>query len=221
LERISLSPSRTSLTVEARQSAYLSETIAAYDRISAAYARRFAAADLREHRLRFQSKLGTRAAILDAGCGAGRDCALFEEAGFTPIGVDLSSGLLREARQVTRAPLVLGDVRSLPFWESSFQGVWCCAVLVHLTTADTLKALREMARILVPGSPIFVAVRPGEGNEWRSDDDDGSTRRWFRRFSEPELLELLDAAGFVQPDTLLEQGVATAEPWLNVHARRR
>lgn len=211
--------SRPPATTLATDPSHLSETIAAYDRISAAYARRFATADLREHRLGFQSKLGSREAILDAGCGAGRDCALFEQAGFTPIGLDLSSGLLREARKVTRAPLVLGDIRSLPFWESSFQGVWCCAVLVHLTEADALQALLEMARVLISGGPIFVAVKYGEGSEWQNEE--GRTRRWFRRSSEEELLELLGAAGFVEPDIVLEQGVANADAWINLHARRR
>lgn len=156
--------------------------------------------------------------VLDAGCGAGRDCSLFERDGLSPVGLDLSLGLLHEARQVSHAPLVLGDVRNLPFGGASFQGVWCCAVLLHLDETDAFSALTEIFRVLVAGGVLFVSVRLGEHDEWRNDPP--GFRRWFRYYSTRELTSLVEQAGFVLSTSTAELGVASAGTWINVHAYR-
>jgi len=195
---------------------HLAETIAAYDDSAIEYARRYADADLKSQRLSFQSALRKDLPILDAGCGAGRDCSLFEKDGFSPVGLDLSGGLLRRARLVTGAPLVLGDIRYLPFGAHRFGGVWCCAVLLHLGTADALRALKEMHRVLVRGGRLFVAVRFGQGDEWRQEVT--SSRRWFHLYSANEIVGLTEEAGFTRLCTTVEPGVATSGQWINIHA---
>jgi len=197
----------------------LATTIASYDRAPAQYARRFADADLHEHRLRFQAAMKVKAPVLDAGCGAGRDCSLFERDGLSPVGLDLSLGLLREARKVSHAPLVLGDIRSLPFGAGSFQGAWCCAVLLHLDDVDAFSALTEMFRVLVAGGVLFVSVRLGERDEWRNDPR--GFRRWFRYYSTGELTSLIAQAGFALSGSTAELGVVSAGTWINVHAFRQ
>src|SRR5262245_50836315 len=87
------------------------ETVASYDAIASEYAERFAAVDLRDHRHRFEKGITAGMPILDAGCGPARDCAFFEADGFQVVGVDLSKGLLRLARERTTASLVHGDIR--------------------------------------------------------------------------------------------------------------
>jgi len=204
------------LLARARLETNLAETIAAYDHAATEYAVRYADADLKSQRLSFQSALRKDLPILDAGCGAGRDCSLFERDGFSPVGLDLSRGLLRSARLVTRAPLVLGDIRCLPFGDHSFGGVWCCAVLLHLGMADALRALKEMHRVLVRSGRLFVTVRFGQGDEWR--EEVTSSRRWFHLYSVNEIAGLTEEAGFARLCTTVEPGVATSGLWVNIHA---
>lgn len=51
--------------------------------------------------------------MLDVGCGAGRHARALAAAGARPVGLDLSSALLRHA-QATGLPVVRADMRRLP-----------------------------------------------------------------------------------------------------------
>ncbi|MGQ0680570.1 MAG: class I SAM-dependent methyltransferase [Actinomycetota bacterium] len=156
--------------------------------------------------------------VLDAGCGSGRDCQAFELDGASPIGIDLSAGLLAEARTVTGAPLVLGDVRDLPIADDSVGGVWCCAVLVHLDPSEALSALSEMRRVVVHGGALFVAVRMGSGSEWRHDDFGNA--RWFQLYQPDALGLMVERAGFEVLDLNVEPGVAMPGMWINLLAQK-
>ncbi len=51
---------------------------------------------------------------LDVACGAGRHAAALQDAGAQVFGLDLSTALLRRAREATSAPLIRADMRALP-----------------------------------------------------------------------------------------------------------
>jgi SAM-dependent methyltransferase len=197
----------------------LRETIATYDATAAEYAQRFQADALQPYIARFHEFLppGTPR-VLDAGCGHGRDCAAFERLNIDVVGVDLSQGLLRQARNVTTASLVLADLRTLPFTGGSFDGVWSCASLVHLDPQGLEQALREFHRVLQPGGALFVSIRAGVGEEWRNEGAKG--RRHFHLYTEADLNRLLRAGGFTVKSLTTEPGVASGL-WVNAFAGRR
>lgn len=58
--------------------------------------------------------------VLDIACGPGRHAAELERLGARVVGFDLSRAMLRRARERTRAALVRGDMRALPFRGASF-----------------------------------------------------------------------------------------------------
>jgi SAM-dependent methyltransferase len=208
-------------TSRARQrNPLLTETIAAYDALPVEYAARFAAVDFATARRQFENgvqRVGSE--ILDAGCGSGRDLALFAGRGFAPTGIDLSVGLLQQARQASQASLVLGDLCELPFSSESFSGVWCCAVLLHLSPCLVRASLREVFRVLVQGGAVFVSTRHGQGEGWRAWGD--QHRRWFHFYSLEEVVEMMETSGLVVASAAVEDGVATGNGhWVNVHASR-
>lgn len=59
--------------------------------------------------------------VLDLACGPGRHAAELERLGAHVVGFDLSRAMLRRARERSRAALVRGDMRALPFRAGSFQ----------------------------------------------------------------------------------------------------
>jgi SAM-dependent methyltransferase len=98
--------------------------------------------------------LGTGGGVcLDIGCGTGTHAEQVRELGWTPIGVDLSAGMLRHA--AGRLPIARSDAQRLPFGDGSVPAV--IAVMVHTDMPEYPLVLREVARVLGTGG-VFVHV---------------------------------------------------------------
>jgi ubiquinone/menaquinone biosynthesis C-methylase UbiE len=133
--------------------------------------------------------------VLDAGCGPGSDLAAFETAGLDPVGLDRTEPFLREAASETAAAsLVRADLRAFPFDAASFDGVWCCAALLHLPREDASSVLTDAARVLRSGGALFVSVKRGQSSEYTTDEH--GNERFFTKFEPAELHDLLEDAGF-------------------------
>jgi SAM-dependent methyltransferase len=90
---------------------------------------------------------------LEVGCGTGVHAATVRELGWTPVGVDLSAGMLRHA--TGRLPAARADATRLPVRDASVPAV--VAVMVHTDMPGYPGVLREAARVLRPGG-VFVHV---------------------------------------------------------------
>ena len=109
------------------------------------------------------------ARVLDLGCGAGRTTAALADKGFEPIGIDLASALLKEAR--ARHPQVdfrRMDASRLDFPEDvfdaavfSYNGVDCLYPL-----AARVMCFREVFRVLKPGGTFLLSSHNLIGSIW-------------------------------------------------------
>jgi len=98
------------------------------------------------------SALGPGSAVLDNGCGTGH---LIERLGDAQvIGLDLSGGMLRQARKRSSL-LVQGDSQRLPLADAQFDLVIARSLLHHLP--DPRRGIAEMHRVLKPGGQIVMA----------------------------------------------------------------
>lgn len=96
--------------------------------------------------------------VLDLACGPGRHAAEFEQLRARVVGFDLSRAMLRRARERSRAALVRGDMRSLPFRQGSFR------LAVNLFTsfgyfrddAEHRLVLQEVVATLAPGGHFVL-----------------------------------------------------------------
>lgn len=103
--------------------------------------------------------------ILDVGCGIGTAEVKLSRLRLSQmklVGVDLLLERIREAYAAVRShnirvEFAVADACALPFGESSFDAVFCVAVLQHLREPE--QAVREFARVTRPGGRI-VAVEP-------------------------------------------------------------
>ena len=98
---------------------------------------------------------------LDLGCGTGVNLHRLTNAGWSVVGVDLSSDQLRRARD--RAPagveLVQADATALPFADASFDAVAC--TLLHTDVDDFDAVCREAFRVLRGGGRMsYVGIHP-------------------------------------------------------------
>lgn len=138
----------------------------------------------------FAARLVAGDRLIDLGCGAGRDLKAFADRGFVPIGLDVSFGLAKIAGEYSAQPVVVGDLRQLPFASNSFSAGWASASLLHLNRDDVGLALGEIRRVLKPGGLLFSSVKHGRGE--RAD----AQGRWFCYYEPVEWQRLLESFGF-------------------------
>ena len=115
-------------------------------------------------------------AVLDAGCGAGRNAQFFLRAGFDLCAVDHDPervALFRErAREL--APdwpaenASVGELTALPYASGRFDLVLAIAVLHFVSGPEAFRAsLDELWRVLAPGGLLFVRLASSIGLEER------------------------------------------------------
>ena len=98
--------------------------------------------------------------VLDPGCGTGWQAAGLRRAapGVSVIGVDLSAGMLSQARRAGAGPLLQADASRLPLGDATVDLVVTRGVLHHLP--DVVAALAEWRRVLRPGGAVVIVSEP-------------------------------------------------------------
>jgi len=107
----------------------------------------------------FENAKGLR--VLEIGCGLGTDGAQFAKAGAIYTGVDLTDAAVDLARRRFELFNLAGEFRTadaenLDFVDNSFDLVYSHGVLHH--TPDTVKAVKEVHRVLRPGGRAIVML---------------------------------------------------------------
>lgn len=90
---------------------------------------------------------------LDLGCGTGTVLEIAQQFFDDGAGIDISGGMLREARQ-RGLTVQLGEIESVPYPDGCADVVSAFSVLHHLY--DPIQGLREMIRLVKPGGYIYT-----------------------------------------------------------------
>ena len=185
----------------------MAATRASYDAVAAAYADQFSE-ELRHKPLdrallaAFAEQVrpagSQRSRVWDVGCGPGQVTAFLAGLGLDAAGVDLSDGMVAQAR--ARHPDLefrTGSMTALPAPDGSWDGLVSFYSLIHMIDdADVRTALAEFRRVLADGGLLLLAVHAGEevrhSAEWFGAAVDVS----FRFFDPGWLSAELGRAGF-------------------------
>jgi len=98
--------------------------------------------------------------ILDFGCGPGNWSQYLEkDLGFKVVGIDFSKESVYSAdnnrhRSGLDASFIIGDVRTSPFKNDSFYGIFSSDVLGHIVEVD--RAIKEISRVLKSGGTAVI-----------------------------------------------------------------
>ncbi len=85
--------------------------------------------------------------VLDVGCGYGRNCIpLARLHGCHIVACDISSAMSSNVKE-EGIPIILSDLRKLPFRSGAFDYLICSVVLIHLPRRDTATAITELRRV--------------------------------------------------------------------------
>jgi ubiquinone/menaquinone biosynthesis C-methylase UbiE len=126
-----------------------------YDTVSRIYdASRIAHAEVTEKLVKLM-RAGHASTILDMGCGTGNYSASIQQAVKNIIGIDLSTGMLRQTRaKFPSLPIIHGDITSLPFSQETFDGAFAVQVLHHVREKEIF--LNEARRVLKKGAYLAL-----------------------------------------------------------------
>jgi ubiquinone/menaquinone biosynthesis C-methylase UbiE len=102
--------------------------------------------------------LGGPRVVLEAGVGTGRYSLPLTDRGFAMTGIDISTEMMRRAREKGLTRLLRADLHRLPFRDDAFEG----ALIVHVLQLipDPFVALAELSRV---ARDRVVAVFPDRG----------------------------------------------------------
>lgn len=163
----------------------------------------------------FTRQLAPDAQVLDAGCGSGRDAKAFHEMGYPVEAFDASSAMVALAQRHTGLP-----VRQMSFADIDVQerydGIWCCASLLHVPAAGLPEVMQKLAHALKPGGIWYVSFKYGDGER----EKDGRRFTDMNESSFAALLKNISAIEVVEQWLTLDKRPDRDETWLNAVLRR-
>ena len=131
-------------------------------------------------------------AILDLGCGPGRDLHYFKSLGHEAVGLEGSKELVEMARRYSGCEVLHQDFMALELPESRFDGVFANASLFHVPSQELPRVLRELHACLKPGGVLFSSNPRGNNEEGFSGD------RYSCFFDLDTWRDYVTAAGFIE-----------------------
>ena len=161
---------------------------------------------------KFLHLLNEGAAILDFGCGSGRDARYFLSKGYQVTATDGSAEICRLASVFTGI-----EVKYMLFQEldevNSYDGIWACSSILHLPKKELLSVIRKMCVALKEAGIIYTSFKYGDFEGERNG-------RHFTDFTEDsfqdfikEVPEIMIVENWITGDVRPGRG---EEKWLNL-----
>ena len=158
-----------------------------YDIHAKEYAELTVRADMSPAYDRFLAYLPAGAAILDAGCGSGRDSLCFMKKGYDVTMLDASEGMCNCAEELTGQKALCMGFEEIEFADR-FDGIWACASLLHVSEKELENVLVIFHRALKRNGVLYASWKYGEAE--RCDGE-----RFYCDMTEEKLKNVLARAG--------------------------
>jgi SAM-dependent methyltransferase len=104
-------------------------------------------------------------AILDFGCGPGRDLKTFRELGHVAIGLEGAPSFAAMARAHSGCEVLQQDFLALDLPQGRFDGVFANAALFHVPSQELPRVLAELRAALKPRGVLFSSNPHGRNEE--------------------------------------------------------
>jgi ubiquinone/menaquinone biosynthesis C-methylase UbiE len=181
---------------------------------------------------KFLNLLPDTPVVVDIGCGPGRDTSILSKNNCKVLGLDLSEGLINEAKKrYPKINFILADMTNVPLENCSVDGVWANASLLHLPHLDQVRTtLGEFSRILKKGGIAFIRVKAQKSSMETAVviDQLSEAKRFFRYFQLDNLVNMIKEFGFeiISADQFneSEENLELTRPevdWIVVLARKK
>lgn len=155
---------------------FMNETIDYYDKNAENFIETTQFVNLLNTQERFLRLLKNHAAILDFGCGSGRDIKYFLSKGYSVEAIDGSKEICARAAAYTGIQvkqMLFGELDDL----EKYDGIWACSSILHLPKEELTDVLGRMKCALKQEGVIYTSFKYG--------DFEGRRRgRYFTDFTE-------------------------------------
>jgi ubiquinone/menaquinone biosynthesis C-methylase UbiE len=172
-----------------------------YDRVADEYARHiFSELDNkpldRQLLTRFAADVKGKGEVCDMGCGPGHIARHLRDAGAPVFGLDLSAGMLEEARRLNPdISFRQGNMLALDLPDASLAGITAFYAIVNLSRESLPQVFREMARVLQPGGLLLLGFHIGDETLHRDDWWERPINMDFHFLNPKSVQRDLEAAG--------------------------
>jgi SAM-dependent methyltransferase len=164
----------------------------------------------------FEALTPPGAAVLDAGCGSGRDTLYFRQKGYAVQAFDASEEMVRRASAYSGVAVQRLTFETMDF-NQEFDAVWACASLLHVARADIDDVFDRFDRALRPGGILYVSFKYGSREEIRNG-------RLFSDYTEDSFAALVQRHPAFSVERVWKttdlRAVHAQEQWLNTLLRK-
>lgn len=191
----------------------MKRTIEYYDKNSDAFVKSTVNVDFSEAQNVFLDYIKDGGAILDFGCGSGRDTKYFLNKGYKVSACDGSESMCRAASIYTGI-----EVKHMYFDEldskNQYDGIWACSSILHLNRDELDDVIIKIKGALKSCGVMYASFKYGDGEKERNG-------RFFTDMNEELVKEWIDKAGMKVLKVWISSDVRDGrenERWINVVA---
>jgi len=194
-----------------------------YDRLAEEYTRHIAD-ELRHKPLdrqlldRFARETRGKGEVCDMGCGPGHVARYLSDAGASVFGLDLSPGMLEQARKLNpNIPFRQGNMLALDIRDATLAGIAAFYAIVNIPKESLPTVFREMARVLQPHGLLLLAFHLGDEVLHENELWGQQISMDFLLFPVQQIRQYLEAAGLRVEDVIEREPYA---PEVEYQSRR-
>ncbi|EJO9873104.1 class I SAM-dependent methyltransferase [Vibrio vulnificus] len=165
----------------------------------------------------FLPYLDPNGAILDAGCGSGRDAKHFKALGFRVTAFDANQALVELASRHLEQHVIHAKFDTFRAEPNSFDGIWACASLLHVPDKELGATFLTLSQLLRPQGLFYCSFKYGQAAQVRNG-------RFFTDMDEHKLHATLTTSPLTIKQTWVTSDVRPgrgSEQWLNAILIRR
>lgn len=142
--------------------------------------------------------------ICDLACGPGEVAVYLDSFGCQVVGVDLSEGMIKQAReQSPNIAFHCQDMMHLSFPDRYFSAIAAFYAIVHCSYDELDKAFSEWYRVIKPGGVLLFSFHLGSGIIHLEEFLGKKVSIDFAFFEPDDVMPRLRSSGFVVDDVLI------------------
>ena len=194
----------------------IDKTIDFYNKNAENYCSKTIGIDLTQIYEKFLKYIPKQGAILDLGCGSGRDSLYFLNNGFDVTSMDASIEMVKLSSKLINQKTIHRKIEDIDF-KDKFDGIWACASLLHINKNATVDVYNKLLSALKIEGILYASYKYGTNTMVKEG-------RYFNNYDENSFSEMmkniqsLEQIEFWTTLDLRQEG--NNQKWLNILLKR-